>query len=150
MFKRIIGFFLLLPIWYYVVQHNSIDGSLDTYFYIREVLIILALGLSYSLAQKKNYPVQLVITAIVSAIIVYHVKDGYYLNTISLIFLFTLLSGTFFVLAGDYGVRAFTFILFPFQKFLRSIGIRVSISIIAGVLLIPIGIGGIKLFQLIR
>ena len=59
----------------------------------------------------------------------------------------TLCIGTFLVIIGKNGAKFFSFILSPIKNFLRSIGVKATIPIIAGILVIPIGLAAIEYLE---
>lgn len=97
--------------------------------------------------QKQNYPVQLVISVIISASVIYSLRSDYYYYSLSYISYPELRIGTFLILTGRYGAEAFTFILSPIQRFLKSIEIKLPLPIMTALLLIPIGVFGLEIIK---
>lgn len=144
---RILGLLLLLPIWYYASHPILPDKWIIESIPIRVLLIVLALGLSYSILHKQDYPVQAISSLLIAEYILYQLKaEDYYRTEIWIGFL-TLRIGTLLVLAGENGAKFFCFILSPIQNFLRNIGINVTIPVIAGILVIPIGLVGLEFIE---
>ena len=144
---RIIGLFILIPIWYYAFNPIVPEQVIFDNIYIRGTLTISAFGFSYSILHRKDYPVQAILTLLVAEFIVHRLKVEDYHGTGMWIYSLNLRVGTLLVLAGEYGSKFFCFVLSPIQNFLRSIGIKATIPVIAGILIIPIGLAGIEFTQ---
>lgn len=143
---RIVGLLLLLPIWYYANHPILPDKWIIESIPIRVLLIVLALGLSYSILHRQDYPVQAISSLLIAEYILHRLKEDYD-KTDPWIGFLTLYLGILLVLAGEHGARFFCFILSPIQNFLRNIGINVTIPVIAGILVIPIGLVGLEFVE---
>ena len=141
---RIVGLLLLVPVWYSAFNPIFPDGQLVENVLLHIFLIVLILGLSYSILHRQDYPVQAIVTILIAEFIVYKLKTENFYRADMWLGVFDLYLGTILVLAGENGAKFFCFILSPIQNFLRNIGINVSIPIIAGVLVIPIGLIGLE------
>ena len=143
---RFVGLLLLVLIWYSAFN-PLLPESIVENPPVHVLLVVLALGLSYSILHKKDYPVQAILTLLIAEYIVYRIKAEDYYKTDSWIGFSTLRIGTLLVLAGERGANFFCFVLSPIQNFLRSIGIKVTIPVIAGILVIPIGLVGLEFVE---
>lgn len=157
MIRKLIGFFILIASCYFSlnqvfpnfhdVEYNMTVGPLSIGI-VAFISIPTALGLSYSLVQQKDFPVRLIVTALIAEyIILYFINSSLVYDAIEI---FSLTIGTFLIITGKYGVEAFSFILSPVKKFLKSIGLNIPLPIIAGISLIPIFLIGFECFDLLR
>ena len=156
MIRKLIGFCILIASWYFSI--NQIFPNFHDVEYmtvgplsigiVAILFISTALGLSYSLVQHKDFPVRLIVTALIAEYIIFKFGNPFFLYAI--IELFNLTIGTFLIITGKYGVEAFSFILSPVKKFLKSIGLNIPLPIIAGISLIPIFIIGFECYDLLR
>ena len=158
MIRKLIGFCILIASWYFSINQifpNFHDVEYMTVGYLKIgilafLFIPTALGLSYSLVQQKDFPVRLIVTALIAEYIIFKFRGTNAFLLYDITELFNLTIGTFLIITGKYGIEAFTFVLSPIKKFLKSIGLNIPLPIIAGISLIPIFIIGFECFDLLR
>ena len=78
---RIVGLLLLVPVWYSAYNPIFPDGLIVDNVLFHIFLIVLILGLSYSILHRQDYPVQAIVTILISEFIVYSLKAEDYSRT---------------------------------------------------------------------
>lgn len=134
---KLFGLFLLLPIWFYAMNPVVLGIVFLDSKLIRGILIILGLGLSYSLFHEKPFPAYFILTLLCSEFIAYEMESVDYYRFHQVLYLTNLYSGTILVISGQYATNFFTFILSPIHNFLKTIKINIPIAVIAGILILP-------------
>ena len=97
--------------------------------------LVTGMGLAYTVMHQEKYPVKVVSIVFISQLIISRMFGGdswvgVLADSVGLL----IIPGVIFTLLGPRLGRAITFVLSPIQKYLRSIGVKVSIHIIAGVI----------------
>lgn len=98
--------------------------------------LILGMGLAYTVIHQEKYPTKVVSIVIISQMvlsIIFGGADSWGIVMADLIGSLIIL-GVIFTLLGPRLGKAITFVLSPIQKYLQSIGVKVSIHVTAGVI----------------
>ena len=131
----IVGLLILIGIWagLFVLASSNIDETTQIIFIYS---IVLLQGLAYSLLHQKDYPIQVVLVVLVVEYILKRLEGQGVSRVLFdvLVFEVNLILGTIFAIFGPLVAKAFTFTLSPLQRFFNSIGLRMSIPVIAGIL----------------
>lgn len=131
--ERIVGLSILIGFWFSFMTIPFSDKISDEVFYLGT---LLGLGLIYSLLHQKKYPVQVILVVIAVEFILKQL-EGQGVSRVLFNFLVinvNLYLGTLFAVFGPHIAKVFTSVLSPLQRYFNSIGLKMSIPVIAGIL----------------
>lgn len=97
--------------------------------------LIAAMGLAYTVMHQEKYPTKVVSIVYVCEILLFIIygRDGADVVLVNTL-VWLIILGVIFTLLGPRLGKAITFILSPIQKYFHSIGLKLSIHVIAGII----------------
>lgn len=136
--SRIVGLLILIGVWVLFLTPRADTSNDQTDSYIFTYGIVLLWGLVYSLFYQKNYPVQVVLVVFAVELILVRLEGQGVERILFGVFILqiNLFLGQIIAICGPLVDKGFTFALSPLQEFLNSIGLRMSIPVIAGIVIL--------------